>query len=122
MKSLLLMGLMVTGLAAAQTQGSATIRENGRSYTINCSGNNDVISVRGNHNAISLTGICENLVVYGNGNSISGGTLLKVWLRGNDNAVSAPQRTSTPVISNTGKNNRYSIGAVTSVSVKKVEK
>lgn len=114
MKNVILLGLLVSGLAAAQVQGSQTIRENNQTYRIDCSGANDVISVRGNGNVVTLTGICENLVIYGNGNTITAVSLRDIWLKGNGNVVTASLQTQAPRISNTGNDNRYSIGTAVS--------
>ena len=110
MKDFLLIGLLVSGAAAAQTQGSQTIQENNRTYRIACSGTDDVISIRGHGNVVTLTGVCENLVIYGSGNTVTAVTLKDIWLRGNDNVVTASQQTQAPRISNTGEDNRYSVG------------
>ncbi|MFD1732063.1 DUF3060 domain-containing protein [Deinococcus malanensis] len=114
MKRFLLIGLLFSGVAAAQTQGSQIIQDNNRTYRIACSGTNDVISVRGYNNIVTLTGVCENLVIYGNSNTVMAVTLKDIWLRGNDNVVTASQQTQAPRISNTGEDNRYSVGTAVS--------
>lgn len=114
MKTILFLSLLTASMAEAQSQGSATIRENGRAYTLNCSGVNDVITVRGNNNTITLTGTCENLVIYGNSNTINGVAAQKVWLKGNSNLITITQQLANPYFSNTGNNNRYTIGTLSS--------
>ena len=124
MKHLFFLGMVFSTLAAAQNLGSATItiRENGQRYNINCTGTNDVITVNGNNNVVTLKGTCENLIVYGNDNRIAGLSLLKVWLRGNSNNVTATQQTATPMMSNVGNNNQYTIGTLTNQPTKKDDK
>lgn len=112
MKTMLCLPLLCAGVAVAQPQGSATVADSGRILTLDCSGPNDVITVRGSNNYLTLSGACEHLVVYGNGNTINGTAVQKVWLKGNNNLLSFWQELPSAYLNNTGNGNRYTVGSV----------
>ncbi len=109
---MLSLSLLCAGVALAQPRGSATVADSGRILALDCSGPEDVITVRGSNNFITLSGACEYLVVYGNGNAINGTAVQKVWLKGNNNLLNFWQELPGAYLNNTGTGNRYTVGSV----------
>ncbi|PYE55290.1 DUF3060 domain-containing protein [Deinococcus yavapaiensis] len=84
---------------------NSTIRDNNKSFRLDCNEANDVVTVRGNKNTVVLTGTCESVTVDGNNNTLQAATIRTLSMRGNNNRVTVKQGSTN--FSNTGKNNQF---------------
>src|SRR5690348_15309355 len=84
MKRLVLASLVVSSLAAADVMEA----DNNHTVTVDCK-KDPRVDISGNKNTYKLAGVCKQLRVSGNDNTVTAETLIVIMISGNRNTVTA---------------------------------